>query len=737
MSIRNRIIAGGAVALVTVTLGSVSLALADDPISTRTVSGQMTYYNDSGYGACGSQVDAATEDLVAVSHEWWTSANPNEDRLCDGVDVEVTYDGKTITVPVKDMCPSCDAGHLDLSQTAFEKLAPLEKGLVKGISWRFVTDGGEAIALPSPSGEPEASAAPASGGAGWPSRYAAPYVETWGSPSDLDRARQAGLRHATLAFVLDGGGCKATFNGNTPVTDAGWLSAVQGLRGAGGDVIASFGGASGTELGQACDSVTALQEQYATVVDALDLSRLDFDIEGAALADSAANHRRNQALAALQQQSEAAGHPLDVQFTLPSGLQGLEADGVAMLQDAESTGLRVSLVNIMTMDYGSAVGDMGQTAIDAATALHDQLGSIWTSKSSEELWAMEGNTPMIGVNDTPGETFTTDDAERLAAFAVDKGIRQLAFWAVGRDQACPEAGTLSDACSGTEQSDYQFLKTFETVTTTSPGVQPATKPVTGQAVAGSGTPTPSASATAELPDEDSRLDEGGTNAAPKTGTGGGIDLSVWQLQEPVGSPGSPTTISSSQLQSGYQDAYFFTDDDGAMTFWSPEKGVTTPNSKSPRSELREMDPGGGSANWSLDGTHRMSATLRVVSVTSNVCVGQIHLGEGGSSTKPLLELYYHANGDIVLGTENSPSGGQTTHTVGHVAIGEKWSYTIGVSGGDTIDLTVDGSTTHYPVADSFKSYQQYFKAGAYNQSASDSSTEGAKVAFYALDVSHG
>ncbi|MEV5551948.1 hypothetical protein AB0L35_38445 [Streptomyces sp. NPDC052309] len=32
---------------------------------------------------------------------------------------------------------------------------------------------------------------------------------------------------------------------------------------------------------------------------------------------------------------------------------------MALLRDAESVGLRVSLVNIMTMDYGSEVDDMG------------------------------------------------------------------------------------------------------------------------------------------------------------------------------------------------------------------------------------------------------------------------------------------------------------------------------------------------------------------------------------------
>ncbi|CAG6398252.1 polysaccharide lyase family 7 protein [Streptomyces cocklensis] len=226
-----------------------------------------------------------------------------------------------------------------------------------------------------------------------------------------------------------------------------------------------------------------------------------------------------------------------------------------------------------------------------------------------------------------------------------------------------------------------------------------------------------------------------TGVAP----GGNFNLSVWQLQEPVGSPGSPTTISSSRLQGagGYQDSYFYTDgSDGAMTFWAPEKGVTTPNSNYARSELREMNTDGSAADWSLAGTHRMNATLRVVSVTSNVCVGQIHLGSGGTSTKPLIELYYHSNGDIVAGVENSPDGGQTTHTVGHVGVGSTWNYTIGVSGGNTIDLTVNGSTTHYAIPSSFNPYKQYFKAGSYNQSSSDSTTNGARVAFYALTVAH-
>ncbi len=229
-----------------------------------------------------------------------------------------------------------------------------------------------------------------------------------------------------------------------------------------------------------------------------------------------------------------------------------------------------------------------------------------------------------------------------------------------------------------------------------------------------------------------------TSLDPTVPPGGNFNLSVWQLQLPTGSAGSPTTVQSSQLKgaSGYTSGYFFTDKtDGSMTFWAPEKGVTTPNSHYARSELREMNADGSSANWSLSGNHTLSAQLRITLVTKNVCVGQVHLGSGGSSTKPLLELYYHSNGDIVIGLENSPSGGQTTHTLGNVSIGTKWTYVINVSG-SKINITVNGKKTSYSIPSSFNAYKQYFKAGSYNQSSSSSTTKGAKVKFYSLTVSH-
>ncbi|MGW1530450.1 RICIN domain-containing protein [Streptomyces sp. NPDC002159] len=309
------------------------------------------------------------------------------------------------------------------------------------------------------------ASAAANPGPGFPAQYAAPYIETWNSPSVMANARNAtGLKYYTLAFVIDGGGCNAMFNGATPVTDAGWTSAVNSLRAAGGDVIVSFGGAAGTEQALACTDVPSLKAQYKKVIDALNLTRVDFDIEGSAVADTAANDRRNKALAQLQQEYASAGRKLDVQYTLPAMPYGLDDNAKKLLSNAKSNGLNVNLVNIMTMDYYDGTRDMGKAATDAATALRAQLGAIWPEKSDAQLWAMQGNTPMIGVNDDVSEIFTTGNATTLANFAKSKGIQELAFWAIGRDKACATNGTLSDSCSGTPQSAWQFSSILNSVT---------------------------------------------------------------------------------------------------------------------------------------------------------------------------------------------------------------------------------------------------------------------------------
>ena len=242
------------------------------------------------------------------------------------------------------------------------------------------------------------------------------------------------------------------------------------------------------------------------------------------------------------------------------------------------------------------------------------------------------------------------------------------------------------------------------------------------------------------------IDAGGTSVKLRLSVapGGNFDLSLWELQEPVGAAGSPTTIGPVALEgpNGFQDSYFYTDPtDGAMTFWDPENGVTTANSSYPRSELREMNADGSEANWPLSGTNTLSATVAVTQVPDHVCIGQIHLGTAiqaglASSTKPLLELFYYQNGDIKLGIEDSPTGGQTSHDFVNVPLGTTFSYTIQLTGDGTITLDVDGATSTFTMPSSFVGYGQYFKAGGYDQTVGSDATIGATVKFFALQVSH-
>ncbi|WP_405768609.1 cellulose binding domain-containing protein [Streptomyces sp. NBC_00080] len=288
----------------------------------------------------------------------------------------------------------------------------------------------------------------------------APYVDTSLYPAfDLLASVSAtGVKDYNLAFVTDGGGCTPKWGGVTDLASDGVAAQIGALRAKGGDVRVSFGGASGSELATTCSSADALAAAYGKAVDAYQLTKVDFDIEGGALPDTAANTRRAQAIAKLQQQ-----HPdLNVSFTLPVMPEGLTQDGVNLLAGAKSAGVGIDTVNIMAMDYGPAYsGDMGTYAEQAATATQAQVKSV-LGLSDGAAWKTVGVTPMIGVNDVTSEIFKVDDATQLVAFAKAKGLGPLSMWSATRDKQCAGgAKNYADAtCSSIVQTDSAFSKAF-------------------------------------------------------------------------------------------------------------------------------------------------------------------------------------------------------------------------------------------------------------------------------------
>jgi Cellulose binding domain len=310
-------------------------------------------------------------------------------------------------------------------------------------------------ATPSPS---TSSGAPSAGAAGF-----APYVDTSLFPpfNLVSTAEATGVKQFNLAFVVSGGsgGCTPEWGGVTAIGDDPVASQLAALRAIGGDVRISFGGEDGSELAQTCTSLSQLEAAYQDVISSYDVNKIDFDIEGAAVDDTAANAMRDQALAALQ----AKDPGLQVSFTLPVLPSGLPADEDAVLTGAVQAGVDIAAVNVMAMDYGDGAapdpsGQMGTFAIDAATATDAQVASA-LGISDAAAWSKVAVTPMIGVNDTSDEIFTVANAQQLVAFAASKHLAWLSMWSAGRDQECA-GGAESFAeptCSSIAQTPDAFM----------------------------------------------------------------------------------------------------------------------------------------------------------------------------------------------------------------------------------------------------------------------------------------
>jgi chitinase len=283
-----------------------------------------------------------------------------------------------------------------------------------------LASGGLALATAGPA---------AAAGSAFPAHFAAPYLQIDSSDASDMAADMAatGLKYYTLAFLTPESGCTPEWEDGGESVGA-FTSQVSALQAAGGNVMISFGGESGGELAQTCTNVSSLTAAYLNVVDTYGINRLDFDIEGSVLSDTSATTIRDEALAALQAEDPS----VQVDFTLavaPSGLPTGSGSEYALLQNAQSEGVKVSAVNIMTMDFGA--GQNGLTdAETAAEGTASQLSSLY-GISTSAAYGMMGLTPIAGVNDSPDDyDFTTANASTLESFAASNGVQELSFWEV-------------------------------------------------------------------------------------------------------------------------------------------------------------------------------------------------------------------------------------------------------------------------------------------------------------------
>lgn len=300
------------------------------------------------------------------------------------------------------------------------------------------------------------------------------YVEATAYPYFEFADASAGGATTLLGFVVADpeDACSPSWGGyftlDRAASDLRLDAQIADIRRGGGEVLVSFGGAAEDELSTACTDPTALAAAYREVIDRYDLDVLDLDIELNDLEDAGANRRRAAVVAELQAERPAED-PLGVWLTLPVGSTGLGEQSLSLISGMLDAGVDLTGVNIMTMNFGDGTPRersmlaVSTTAADTAHAqLRDAYARAGQPLSDELVWNRMGLTPMLGVNDVDGELLTVADAERLNAFARERGIGRMSYWSVNRDRPCgPEVSADDGAvgtCSGTDQRAGDFAR---------------------------------------------------------------------------------------------------------------------------------------------------------------------------------------------------------------------------------------------------------------------------------------
>ncbi len=223
-----------------------------------------------------------------------------------------------------------------------------------------------------------------------------------------------------------------------------------------------------------------------------------------------------------------------------------------------------------------------------------------------------------------------------------------------------------------------------------------------------------------------------------------IDLSHWKLTLPVDDSGNRQGHAAEVLpdrlaDGGNHPEFFQVAADGALVFWCPVDGATTEGTEYPRTELRELlDPESPQVNWPAAGLHVLRARCQVREVPSSqkVIIGQIHSYTG--KARPLVKLQFY-KGRIEGLVKISPDKGQDRKLVWEeIPLNAEVDYEIRLEDG-RLDVTVNGRTQSENVVANDPAWGKqtfYFKAGAYVQDNMGPSTEGARVVFSHLQMTH-
>lgn len=212
-----------------------------------------------------------------------------------------------------------------------------------------------------------------------------------------------------------------------------------------------------------------------------------------------------------------------------------------------------------------------------------------------------------------------------------------------------------------------------------------------------------------------------------------LDLTNWRMTLPIGEEDNPTDIDQPELATAVEDPWFVPlEDCSGVRFRAAVNGVTTENSKNPRSELREMN-GEEEAAWSSsEGKHTMVVNEAFTAVPNDkphVVGAQIH---GGDDDFAVFRL---EDKELWITDKDEPHGTLADESY---TLGDKFEAKFVVENGVT-EVYYNGTLV--------TSYEEdydgaYFKAGGYTQANCESpsdpcdETNYGEVVIYDVTVTH-
>src|SRR2546430_2441124 len=237
---------------------------------------------------------------------------------------------------------------------------------------------------------------------------AAPYLYFgWGNPPAPTTVMNAtGVKSFTLAFMLSGGGCTPMWDSQRPLTGGVDQQNINAIRGAGGDIVISFGGWSGNKLGPNCSSSAALAGAYQQVINAYKLKAIDIDIENTDEFESDVVQDRILGALKLVKQNNPG---IKTIITFGTSTTGPTWWGTRLIDQSKALGANIDVYTQMPFDFGSS--NVAADTQNTTEALKNKLMTTF-GWSAAVAYTHIGISSMNGITDSH-ETVSRSEERRV------------------------------------------------------------------------------------------------------------------------------------------------------------------------------------------------------------------------------------------------------------------------------------------------------------------------------------